>query len=320
MMKKSLLIFAALCLVLSAAASPVFAAYPEKPIKIVNYVAPGGLMDVTSRKFIAVAQKYTDAVFVVENREGAGGLIGMQAVLEQPADGYTVFAPTTSVVMKVLTSNKDIDEYIWGFDWIAMLMRDPECLIGSTRNTIHTWEAVVKDAQEKNGAQIWTGPAAGGNDHLMAMKTWEMAGIKAKWLPYKSGPEAMLGVLGGQGVVYVGNPADIGGREGFNIIAVSSKQRLKPFPDAPTFAELGIEGLDDEIMWRGFCVKKGTPEEAVTWWEDLLKKVADDEEWRSFLESDGIEVIAWGRDKFTEQVKKDVEDSLLYMKKYGIIK
>lgn len=319
-MKKFLLIFAAISLLLLFCSSMALAAYPDKPIKIVNYVGPGGLMDVTSRKFVAVAKKYTDAVFVVENKEGAGGLIGMQAVLEQPADGYTVFAPTTSVVMKVLTSNKNIDEYVWGFEWIAMLMRDPECLIGSTKNAVHFWADIVKDAKEKNGAQVWTGPAAGGNDHLMAMKTWEKAGIKAKWLPFNSGPEAMLGVLGGQGVVYVGNPADIGGREGFNIVAVSSKERLKQFPDAPTFNELGVSDMDGEIMWRGFCVKKGTPEEAVQWWEGLLKKVAADEEWRSFLEADGIEVVDWGRDKFTEQVKKDVEDSLLYMKKYGIIK
>jgi tripartite-type tricarboxylate transporter receptor subunit TctC len=147
-----------------------------------------------------------------------------------------------------------------------------------------------------------------------------VAGIKAKWIPYNSGPEAMLGVLSGQGVAYVGNPADIGGREGFNIIAVSSKERLKVFPDAPTFGELGLAGMDEEIMWRGFCVKKGTPEEAMVWWEDLLKKVAADPDWRSFLEADGIEVVDWGREKFTAQVKKDVDDSLLYMKKYGIIK
>jgi tripartite-type tricarboxylate transporter receptor subunit TctC len=222
--------------------------------------------------------------------------------------------------MKVLTSDKDIDQYVWGFEYIAMLMRDPECLIGSTKNAVHTWEEVVKDAKEKNGAQIWTGPAAGGNDHLMAMKTWALAGIKAKWLPFKSGPEAMLGVLGGQGVVYVGNPADIGGREGFNIIAVSSKKRLDVFPDAPTFGELGLQGMDEENMWRGFGVKKGAPEEAMGGWEELLKKVAADPEWRSYLEADGIEVVDYGRDKFTAQVKKDVEDSLRYMKEYGIIK
>ena len=315
-------IIAVLCIASLAVlgASAAFAAYPEKPIRVVNYVGPGGLMDVTSRKFVSIAKKFTDATFVVENREGAGGLVGMQAVLEQPADGYTVFAATTSNIAKVLTSKKDVDEFIWGFEWIAMLMKDPECLIAAKDSPLNTWEAVFKDAQEKNGAQIWTGPAAGGNDHLMAMKVWEKSGMKAKWIPYSTGPEAMMGLLSGQGAVYVGNGADIGGREGFTIVAIARKERSPKFPDAPTFAELGIQGLEDEAMWRGFAMKKGSPEEAMAWWEDLLKKVAADPEWREFLEKDGIDVVDFGRSEFNAQVKKDIEDSTHYLRQYGLIK
>lgn len=314
-------ITAVVCLVFLMALAPAaFAAYPEKPVRVVNYVGPGGLMDVTSRKFVSIAAKYTDATFVVENKEGAGGLVGMQAVLEQPADGYTLFAATTSNIAKVLTSKKDVDEFIWGFEWIAMLMRDPECLIAAKDSPLNTWEAVRKDAMEKNGAQLWTGPAAGGNDHLMAMKVWDKSGMSAKWIPYSTGPEAMMALLSGQGVVYVGNPADIGGREGFSIIAVARKERLERFPDAPTFVELGVEGLEEEIMWRGFAMKKGSPEEAMVWWEELLKKVAADPEWKEFLEKDGIDVVDYGREKFNAQVRKDIDNFTLYLKKYGLIK
>lgn len=318
-MKRSIAI---LCLVVLGALLPAaaFAAYPEKPIRVVNYVGPGGLMDVTSRKFVSIAAKYTDATFVVENKEGAGGLVGMQAVLEQPADGYTVFAATTSNIAKVLTSKKDVDEFIWGFEWIALLMRDPECLIAAKDSPLNTWEAVHKDAVGKNGAQLWTGPAAGGNDHLMAMKVWDKSGMSAKWIPYNTGPEAMMALLSGQGAVYVGNPADIGGREGFTIVAVARKERLERFPDAPTFLELGVEGLEDEVMWRGFAMKKGSPEEAMVWWEELLKKVAADPEWREFLEKDGIDVVDYGRAEFNPQVRKDIDNFTLYLKKYGLIK
>ena len=89
--------------VMALSAACAFAAYPERPIHVVNYVAPGGLMDVTSRKFISIAAKYTDATFVVENVTGAGGLVGLGHVLQQPADGYTVLAPTTAVVNKVIS-------------------------------------------------------------------------------------------------------------------------------------------------------------------------------------------------------------------------
>jgi len=318
-------IAAVLCFVLLTALVPAaaFGAYPEKPIHVVNYVGPGGLMDVTSRKFVSIASKYTDATFVVENKEGAGGLIGMRAVLEQPADGYTVFAATTSNIAKVLTSmhnKQESDEFIWGFEWIALLMRDPECLIAAKDSPLNSWESVHKDAVDKKGGQLWTGPAAGGNDHLMAMKVWDKAGVDGKWIPYSTGPEAMMALLSGQGAVYVGNPADIGGREGFNIIAVARPERLEQFPDAPTFKELGIAGLDDEVMWRGFAMKKGSPEEAMAWWEELLKKVASDPDWREFLEKDGIDVTDYGRTEFNAQVKKDIEDFEHYLRKFGLIK
>ncbi len=302
-------------------ASVAFAAYPDKPIHVVNYVAPGGLMDVTSRKFIQVAQKYVpDATFVVENVAGAGGLVGLSHVLQQPADGYTVFAATTAVIDKVIASSKDENELIWSMEWVAMLMRDPECIIGAAESELNTFEKVVANAKELDGAQLWSGPAPGGNDHILATKVWQIAGIKAKWIPYKSGPEAMMGTLSGQSVAYVGNPADMAGRPGYVILALCRSERLPQFPDAPTFKEMGYEGLDNEIMWRGFSIKKGAPEEVYAWWEDLNKKVAQDPEWCEYLTRDGIDVVDWGRAEFTEQVKKDVEDARVALLAAGLIK
>ena len=294
--------------------------FPSKPIRIINYVAPGGVMDVTTRKFVDVAAKYTKAVFVVENRTGAGGLIGMKYVLGQPADGYTIFAPTTSVAIQVVATGSPVDEYIWGFEWVSMLMRDPECIISNKKLPINNWADIVKDAKAKGGKQIWVGPSTGGNDHLMAMKVWDKAGISAMWVPFESGPAAMVALMGGQGVAYVGNPVDTVGRPDLKVCAVSSDKRLKQYPDAPTFRELGISGLDDEVMWRGFAVKKGTPPEAVAWLQDLVEKVAKDPEWKSFFEEQAIEVVAYRTDEFTKFVRKDLEDSQKYFRMFGIIK
>ena len=184
----------------------------------------------------------------------------------------------------------------------------------------NTFEKVVADAKAKNGAQLWSGPAPGGNDHVLALKVWDTVGIKGKWVPYKSGPEAMMGTISGQSVAYVGNPADMAGRPGYKILALCRAERLPQFPDAPTFKELGYEGLDNEIMWRGFAIKKGAPEEALVWWENLNKKVAADPEWREYLTRDGIEPVDWGRDKFTEQVKTDIETATNMLRKVGMLK
>jgi len=73
-------------------------------------------------------------------------------------------------------------------------------------------------------------------------------------------------------------------------------------------------------MWRGFSVKKGTPPEAVAWLQDLVEKVANDPEWKTFFEAQAIEVVAYRTDEFTRIVKKNVEDAEKYFKQFGIIK
>jgi len=307
-------------LLLALAAGAAAADFPTKPIRIINYVAPGGIMDITTRKFTEIAAKYTKAVFVVENRTGAGGLVGMEYVLGQPADGYTIFAPTMSVVIQVVSTKSSADKYIRGFEWVSVLMKDPECVISNSKLKINTWADIAADAKAKGGKQIWVGPSTGGNDHLMAMKVWDKAGISAMWIPFESGPAAMVALMGGQGVAYVGNPVDTAGRPDLKVCAVSSATRLKQYPDAPTFRELGLAGLDDESMWRGFAVKKGTPPEAVKWLQDLVEKVAKDPEWKSFFEEQAIEVVAYRTDEFTKHVKTNLEDAQRYFKQFGIIK
>ncbi len=293
-------------------------AFPQKPIKIIVYTKPGGLIDITARKFTDIATKYTKATFVVENKPGAGGIVAMKYILEETkADGYTLFAATKSNISKVVASKGKVD--LFGFDWIAMLMADPECVITNKKSKIRTWQDIVEDAKAKNGEQIWVGPAAGGLDHVTALKLWEKAGIKAKWIPFASGGKAIAALLGGQGVAYVGNPRDTIGKPDLMIAAVSSPERLKQFPDVPTFGELGIKDFDHEIMWRGFAVKKGTPEEALKWYDDLFTKVTNDPDWRKFWEVGGIKVVYYKKDKFEEIIKNDQKEFEKYLKKIGMI-
>lgn len=296
-------------------------AFPYKPIKIVNYVAPGGGMDVTTRKFTEIAAKYTDATFVIENRTGAGGIVAKDYVLEQPADGYTIFAATTSNISTIVSGKHDIDKYIWGFQWISMIMRDPESIIINANNPIADFGDVIKDAKEKEGRQVWVGPSIGGFDHVMGLKVWDAFSVEddIDWIPFESGPLAMNALLGGQGVAYVGNPSDAIGRPDLVNAIVSSKERLPQYPDVPTFGELGHPELDDEMMWRGFSVKKETPDEAIEWFREIVQKVTDDEEWINYHNEIAIEVTNYGQEQFEEIIKKDIEDHIYYLKKYGML-
>ena len=202
-----------------------------------------------------------------------------------------------------------------------MMVSDPEAVITLKSASVNTWEQVVADAKAKNGKQIWVGPAAGGNDHIMAMKTWKIAGIKAKWVPYKGGSKAMAALMGGHGIAYVGNPQDVLGRPDLKVAVISNLTRLGgEFADVPTFKELGYKGLDNEIMWRGFMVKKGVPKEAYDFYMGLFDKVNKDAKWQAYIKKGGATPVLYKEDKFFEIVKKDKAVFTETLKGLGAIK
>ena len=170
--------------------------FPRKPIKIVVYMKAGGLIDVTSRKFVEIASRYSDATFVIENKPGAGGIVAMNSVLNQPADGHTLFACTKSNVAKFVSSG--CDSAVESFHWLALLMRDPECIITSQLSETPDFATLVSNAKLQPGQQNWLGPAKGGLDHIMALKTWNKLGITAKWIPHDNGGQALAALLGRQ--------------------------------------------------------------------------------------------------------------------------
>jgi tripartite-type tricarboxylate transporter receptor subunit TctC len=297
----------------------VYAKFPVKPIKVVVYTKPGGAGDVFARKFTAIADKYTDASFVVVNKPGAGGVIAIKHILKSRADGYKLAFVTRSNIGKIVSTGGTID--INDLSWMAMMVSDPEAIITLRKSPINTWQQLVADAKAKNGKQIWVGPAAGGNDHIMAMKTWKIVGIKAKWVPYKGGSKAMAALMGGHGIAYVGNPQDVIGRPDLKVAVISNPTRIGgDFADVPTFKELGVKGLDNEIMWRGFMVKKGTPKEAYDFYMDLFEKVNKDAKWREYIQRGGATPVLYKEDKFLEIVKKDQEVFTTTLKELGAIK
>jgi len=291
--------------------------FPEKPITVIVYTGPGGLADVTARKFVAVAARYSDATFVIENRPGAGGLIAIQELLHKPADGYALLASTKSNIAKLVGTGADA--YIEQIDWLAMLMADPECVITRESAEVTTWQDLMDYARDAGEPQLWVGPARGGLDHVTALKIWAAADLHAKWIPFKSGGKAIAALLGDQGVAYVGNPRDAAGNPDLHIAAVSSPNRLAAYPDVPTFGELGLAGLDHEFMWRGFAIRQGVPAGAVAWYDALFRQISADPEWREYWEKSGIDLTYRDREAFRAIVAADQADFARSLSGQGLI-
>ena len=305
----------------SGAVKSALAEFPEKPITIVAYMKPGGAADVDSRKLAAIAERLTGAKFVVKNRTGAGGLVAMKHVLSQPADGYLLMATTKSQVFKIVTAKSDVN--VEDFEWLAMNQSDPEAIITNRDLPVHTWQQIVADAKAKAAKgekQIWVGPAAGGLDHVMAMKTWMASGITGKYIPFKGGKAAVIELLGGRSFVYVGNPRDTLGQPKLKVAALARTERLPAFPDAPTFRELGVKGLDNEIMWRGFAIKAGISDEVRNFWNTLFERVSKDPEWVAHVKKSSIDPVLYKHKKFLSVIKKDMVEVEKWAKGAGILK
>lgn len=314
-MKKTLIAF----LMVLLAAGTLFAggqkdsaaAFPGKPIRLMVYTGAGGQLDITARKFVEIAGKYTNATFVVENKPGAGGIVGWEYILSQPADGYNLMAVTKTLIANLVGTEAKIDPF--SLDWIAYMINDPECLITNAKSNIRTPQQIFADAKARPGQQIWVAPP--GVDEVMTYKVWDKAGISGKYVPFDAGGQAMAQVIGGQAQVYVGNPVDVAGKPDLMISVVSSETRLPQFPDVPTFKELGIQGLDSESLWRGFAVKRGTPDNVIAWYDDLFAKVSADSDWRQAWEKNAMQLFHLKRDRFNEMIKAEVQEFKTYLKK-----
>lgn len=295
----------------------LFAEYPDKTITIVVHSKPGSGIDIMARQLINIAAEYTDATLIVENKTGGSGSIAMRKVLSKKADGYYVLGVTKSFISTMLLA--DIGITVDDFDWLTCMVVDPEVLITNRHADVTTIEEIIQDAKEKKGKQRWVGPLVGGLDHLTAVKIWQNLGITAEWIPYEGGADALTALLGGHGVVYVGNPVDVRGRPDLKIAISATERRLEGYPDVPTFKEKDFD-ISGEVLWRGFALKKGTDPAAVKYLLNLFKKVSQDEKWINFIKASSAEPVFYESDQFSEMVKKDQDEAIKYLKIAGVLR
>lgn len=289
--------------------------YPNKPITIVVHSKPGSSIDLMSRKFADLAGKYCSEPFIIENHSGTQGIVAMQYVVDRKADGYTLLGVTKSFLSTLLVNKSNVA--ISDFLFLANMVSDPEAIITNKQRGFKSINDVVVREKKLNDKQIWIGPGTGSRDHLMAMKCWESMGIKAQWVDYKSGQQAVLAMLRNEAPVYVGNPSDILGKDDLQVLAIAADNRLQNMPQVPTFKE---EGYDiNESMWRGFAIKKGTSPQAVKYLSNVLKKVSQDPEWVTYCKDNYVFSDYLGSKAFSKKIKTEMSEIVVYLKKAGLL-
>lgn len=292
--------------------------FPGRPIRLVVYTSPGGLIDTTAREFARIARRhFSEQPIVVINRPGAGGIVAFEEVLQMPADGHHLLAVTRSNISKlVATRREDLIERI---DWHSYLMDNAHVVITNVAEGVTSWQDVVEAAQQR-GNSVWVGVDIGGVKHVSGVKVGQQSGIEVRWIPFSSGGQAVAALLGGMGTAYLGNPRDAVGRPDLRVVAVAASQRLKDFPEAPTFAEMGIAGLEGERIWRGLALRQGVPEEVREWLAELVRRVVHDPEWAAVWEGEGLNLQYAGAEEFSRMVQEDREEFRYYLREMGLLR
>jgi tripartite-type tricarboxylate transporter receptor subunit TctC len=305
-----MLIAAALAalLPLAPATSLAQAAWPSKPIKWIVPYAAGGFADLRARQLAQIISKSLGTTIIVENRAGAGGVTGTDAIAKAAPDGYTIgmgnLAPLAVNVnlMKRLPYDpiRDLQPVILVEKAPLFLMTNPNSGIASVRD-------LIAKAKANPGSIGFASSGVGGAHHLSGEMFEMIAGISLVHVPYKGGAPASADLLAGHvpTMFEMGYSAMPNIRAGkLKALAVSSSKRLALAPDVPTLEEEGVKGFES-YNWQGVVVPAGTPAAIVERLNKELNDALNSPEVRKSIEDTGAQVAGGKAGEFGDFIKKE---------------
>jgi tripartite-type tricarboxylate transporter receptor subunit TctC len=299
----------ALALAFTGATAFAQTAYPSKPIRLVVPFPPGGGTDLIAR---TVAQRLTDTLkwtIVIDNRPGAGGNIGVDAVAKAAPDGYTlVIGQTSNLAVNPTLYPKLPYDPIKDFAPVVVLSSSPIVIAVATQSPFKTFADVVAAAKKKPKT-ITLGYSGNGTvAHLSSELAQKTAGIELQHIPYKGASQAMTDVMSGQVDLYMSSVPTLLGHvrdQKLRALAVTSIKRSGELPDTPTLAESGYKDFD-AVTWFGILAPAGTPADVVRTLNTEFNKALREPAVATKLRSDGGEVIGGTPEQFANLIKTEI--------------
>ncbi|MBI2319837.1 MAG: tripartite tricarboxylate transporter substrate binding protein [Betaproteobacteria bacterium] len=240
--------------------------YPARPVRIIVPFAPGGATDVPTR---LIAPKLTESLgqpFVIENRTGAGGIIGIDAVAKSAPDGYTVLmASNAEYAMHPSIYAKLPYNPLRDFVLVSIVVEQPMLVTVGAASPYATLAALIAAAKAKPGAIAYSTAGTGSTSHVLTELLAAQAGIKLLHVPYKGGAPASTALASGEVAMSLIAMSSVlqfvkGGKA--KVLGVMRPRRVAGYPDWPTVEESGVRGIDDSI-WIGMALPAAVPREIV---------------------------------------------------------
>ena len=252
---------------IALAACPAFAAaqaFPSKPIKLIVPLAAGGTGDTLARTVGEEMAKTLGQPVVIENKPGAGGLVGTELVANAPADGYTMLAVSPShVINPSLHANKKTYDALKDFEPITVMANTHQMIVAHPSVPVKDARELIDYAKKNPGKLNYGSAGVGSATHLNMALFLSMAGVDVVHVPYKGSTQARQDVLAGQVQLAMDGllPLQAFIKEGrLKAIGITSSKRAQSNPEIPTLGET-VKGYATDT-WYGLLVPAGTPKEA----------------------------------------------------------
>ena len=236
--------------------------YPTKPVKIIVAFSPGSATDIIARVSADQFSKSMGQSFIVENRAGAGGIVGTEAAKNAPPDGYTLTACPSGPfgINPGVYAHLPYDP-LRDFEPIANLVLTPQVIVVGSQTPFKTLKDLLDAARAKPGEIAYGSLGTGSTSHLTMEALQQAAGVKMNHIPFKGGAEAQTQIMGGvlpaMSDTITGVLAQV--RAGkLRALGVAIPKRSPYLPDVPTIAEQGFAGFES-VGWIGLCAPAKTP-------------------------------------------------------------
>jgi tripartite-type tricarboxylate transporter receptor subunit TctC len=282
--------------------------YPSRPIKIIVPLTPGSGADIAGR---IVAKHMGDAFrqpVIVENRPGAGGQIGTQAVVNAEADGYTLLVQSASHAANSAIYKSLAYDPLKDFIDVAILGVTPYVMVTAKRGAYPSLRALIDAARAKPGAIPFASAGVGSSTHLAAEYFAQVAGVKMLHIPYKGSPEAIQDSMAGRTAFYMApiNTAVGQLKEGkLAALGVSTAKRAAVLRDVPSIAELGLPTFDISL-WFGMWTRSGTPRAVVQKLNAQVNAIVQGQEVREQFDKLGITPAPMQPEEFGRFVREQI--------------
>ena len=294
---------------LTFASFPVLAQsdYPNKPVRLIVPFAPGGGTDIVARLMAQKAGENLKQSVVVDNRGGAGGVIGMEMAVRAVPDGYTLGIVSGSIATTAAANKLPFDP-VRDITPVSMLGEAGFLLTVNPAVPAKTTQELIAYAKANPGKITYGSSGTGGTSHLVGELFDLMAGTQMTHVPYKSSGPALTDMLGGQiQMIYGSSPLVVpqmnSGR--LRVIAITTLKRSRALPNIPTVAESGVPAFET-ITWYALSGPRGLPSAIVVRWQNAVSAALQSREMKERFELDGLDAPEVGAAYFNQVLQRDL--------------